>query len=75
MEADDSADVLKKANEETEGLKEKLRKSETDLSALKKQCKNLQEEYDRVCTLLNKKEVRLLRLIINKLRVSGTLQR
>lgn len=75
MEADDSADILKKANEETEGLKEKLRKSETDLSALKKQCKNLQEEYDRVCTLLNKKEVRLLRLIINKLPVSGTLQR
>lgn len=38
-------------------LKKKLRQAETDRDAMKTQSENLQEEYTRVCTLLNKKDV------------------
>lgn len=59
LEAGDS-EALDKATKETEEFKKKLRKAEQDRDAMKKQAENLQEEYDRVCTLLNESEVSLL---------------
>jgi chromosome segregation ATPase len=56
LEAGDN-DALEKATQETEDLKKKLRKAEQDRDAMKKQSENLQEEYDRVCSLLNEAEV------------------
>lgn len=56
LEAGDN-DALEKATKETEELKKKLRKAEQDRDAMKKQSENLQEEYDRVCSLLNEAEV------------------
>lgn len=57
MDADDHGD-LDKATKEAEDLKKKLRKAEQDRDAMKKQAENLQDEYERVSDLLNKKEVR-----------------
>jgi B-cell receptor-associated protein 31 len=59
LEADDGGD-LDKATKEVEELKKKLRKAEQDRDAMKKQAENLQDEYERVSDLLNKKEVRIL---------------
>ncbi|KAI6206001.1 hypothetical protein M3Y94_00856300 [Aphelenchoides besseyi] len=56
LESDDGVEVLKKATEETEKLKKDLRTAEADRDAMKKQTEHLQEEYDRVCTLLGKAE-------------------
>ncbi|KAI6243644.1 hypothetical protein M3Y99_00026600 [Aphelenchoides fujianensis] len=55
LEADDG-EPLKKATEETEKLKKELREAKADRDAMKKQTEHLQEEYDRVSTLLNKAE-------------------
>jgi len=52
MEAGDGGATDK----ENEDLKKKLRKTEQDRDAMKKQAENLQEEYDRVCNLLNDTE-------------------
>jgi len=51
---DDDGD--EKSTKNTEDLKKKLRKTEQDRDAMKKQAENLQEEYDRVCSLLNDAE-------------------
>jgi len=55
MEAGDG-DELDKATKETEDLKKKLRKTESDRDAMKKQAENLQKEYERVCDQLNELE-------------------
>ncbi|KAF1613736.1 UNVERIFIED_CONTAM: B-cell receptor-associated protein 29, partial [Eudyptes robustus] len=55
MEAGDD-EALQKTTKEVEDLKKKLRQAEKDRDAMKKQSENLQNEYERVSTLLNKKE-------------------
>lgn len=47
---------MSKATKDVEDLKKKLRTAENDRDAIKKQAENLQNEYERVSTLLNKKE-------------------
>jgi len=56
MESADSEEGSKKAVEEVAALEKKLRKAEADRDAMKKQAENLQNEYDRVCDILNSQE-------------------
>lgn len=56
MDGDGSDEKMGKATKDVEELKKKLRKTEHDRDAMKKQAENLQGEYDRVCTQLNKSE-------------------
>uniref|UniRef100_A0A915E7R9 Endoplasmic reticulum transmembrane protein n=1 Tax=Ditylenchus dipsaci TaxID=166011 RepID=A0A915E7R9_9BILA len=55
LEADDG-EAIKKGEKEREELLKKLKAAENDRDAMKAQSKNLQKEYDRVCSQLNSKE-------------------
>lgn len=54
LNQDVSSELFEKEKQE---LLKKLKRAETDRDAMKHQAKNLQEEYDRICTRLNKLEV------------------